>query len=283
LPPFASAPPEWAEAAERILHHDIRTVAVIGATDVGRSTLCRFLQSQAIQAGRSVALLDTDVGQKMFGPPACVTMLDAHGLRLSFIGTTDPVPGWARLIEGTRHLIRQTDAEIAIVNTSGLLAGPGRRLKAAKMETLKPDLLVALGDSSDLEAILDKSLTVPVLRLPRPSEARRKTKGERRAARRDAFRRYFKDASVLTLACFDPQLARPVAPSPKGLLLGLADRQGNGLGLGILVDGLAGTAIKILTPVAEREIERMIPGTISLDENFSELGLERGHKGVKSP
>ena len=146
-PAPAHAPPDWAEAAERIGREGIRKVLVIGAADVA----------------------------------------------------TNPVRGWRRLIEGTRHLARGLDAELVVANTSGLLAGPGRRLKAAKIEAFRPNLLIALGDNPELASILNGHPEVPALRLSQSPEAKRKTDGEKRAARREAFRRYFAGASVQSL------------------------------------------------------------------------------------
>ena len=143
---------------------------MVGEKDTGKSTFCRFLAQAATRSSRSTALLDTDVGQKLVGPPACVTMEDPHGLSLAFVGTTNPVLGWSRLIEGTRRLAQQTSADCLIVNTSGLLAGPGRRLKAAKIDALRPDLLIAVGTGQSLEEIAQDVLAPPILRVPSSPE-----------------------------------------------------------------------------------------------------------------
>ena len=47
-----------------------------------------------------ITRFDADLGQKLVGPPACVTL--AQGLTpvptaLSFVGTPDPLRGWQRL------------------------------------------------------------------------------------------------------------------------------------------------------------------------------------------
>lgn len=64
-------PSEWVDAAAQIGAGKARRVVVIGAVDSGKSTLCRFLLSEARRAGRSPALLDCDVGQKTVDrPPA---------------------------------------------------------------------------------------------------------------------------------------------------------------------------------------------------------------------
>ncbi len=267
-----SAPPhipdEWAEAAHHVRRKEIRRALVLGARDVGKSTFCRFLTDAGLQAGRSTALLDTDVGQKIVGPPACVTMSDSQGLSLAFVGTTNPVRGWRRLMEGMHRLVQRTDADCLVVNTSGLLAGPGRRLKAAKIEELQPDLLIVLGEDPGLEAITGDQSALPVLRLPSSLEVRRKTDGERRAARREAFRTYFAGARILRLKRGMVQSMEADA-LPAGLLVGLSDGAVD-LGLGLLV-AIDDTTLEVLSPVTRRGIRRVIPGLLRLDEHFSEV------------
>src|SRR4051812_40357735 len=219
-------PPDWAAAGERIAREPVRRVLVVGAVDAGKSTLCDFLLEAAARAGRSTALLDADLGQKKVGPPACVTLAEAGGVRLSFVGTTDPVRGWGRLLEGIRRLLGTAGADLVVTNTSGLLAGPGRRLKAAKIEAIRPDLIIALGSDPSLGAILGDHPDVPGLCLAPSPEARRKSAGQRRAARREAFGRYFAGASIRVL---EQEALRPRLPDDlrqPGLLVGLADAAG---------------------------------------------------------
>ena len=109
----------------------------------------------------------------------------------------------------------------------------------------------------------------PLLRLPFSPEARRKTDGERRAGRREAFRHYFATASVLHLR---RELLETSALDalPAGLVLGLSDDRENDVGLGLLVGDSIGTALEILSPAAGAAIARIRRGSLRLDGNFSE-------------
>ncbi|WP_162003305.1 Clp1/GlmU family protein [Microvirga tunisiensis] len=227
-------PPAWDAAAQYIRHHGLRRILVVGEKDTGKSTFCRFLAQAATRSGCGTALLDTDVGQKLVGPPACVSMDDAHGHFLAFVGSTNPVQGWSRLIEGARRLAQRTDADCLIVNTSGLLAGPGRRLKAAKIDALRPDLLIAVGTGQSLEEIAQDVLDPPILRVPSSPEARHKTAGERRTARHKALRQYFSHSGLLKLKSGMLTPSDVQAPLPAGLLLGLSDKAGQDLGFALL-------------------------------------------------
>jgi polynucleotide 5'-hydroxyl-kinase GRC3/NOL9 len=199
-------------------------------------------------------------------------MDDPKGTALAFVGTTNPVLGWKRLVEGVHCLAQRTDADLVIANTSGLLAGPGRKLKAAKIDAFQPDLLIALGEGPALETILNDHPKTPVLRLTASPQARRKTDGERRASRREAFRRYFAGASLRTLERSRLSI-HPNDPLVPGLLLGLSDPCGNDQGLGLLAGPLEGTAVTILTPAAESVIHRITAGSLVLDEGFSEIRI----------
>jgi len=181
-------PPGWSDAAASMTHEGVRRLMVIGAADVGKSTVCRFLLGEARAKGRKAALLDTDVGQKTVGLPACVTLAKADRSTLVFIGSVEPVRGWRRVVGGTRVLADEADLDLVITNTSGLLAGPGRRLKADKIAAIRPDLLIAIGGGSALEQVISDHPVVPALRLTRSPAARRKTDAGRCAARQQAFR-----------------------------------------------------------------------------------------------
>jgi polynucleotide 5'-hydroxyl-kinase GRC3/NOL9 len=262
---------DWADAAAQLIAGDFRRVVVLGAADMGKSTLCRFLVGEGRRAGRAVALLDADLGQKTVGPPACVTLAEACGTRLAFAGGTNPFPGRRRVLDGIRRLAGTAKTDLLITNTSGILVGPGRQLKAAKIELIQPDLLIALGTGTELELVLTEHAHLATFRLTRSPEARHKTKAARRAARRTAFGRYFADASVLALnrAFLEGEGDQPY---PAGLLLGLAGQSGD-LGLGILVGCPTSAGIEILTPAAKEDIQRITPGSLCLDQNFREMAV----------
>jgi polynucleotide 5'-hydroxyl-kinase GRC3/NOL9 len=271
-------PPEWTAAAQHVQRHGVHRIVVLGARDTGKSTFCRFLTETSMQSGRSTALLDTDVGQKTIGPPACVTMSDARGPSLAFVGSTNPVLGWQHLIHGTRRLVQRTDADLLIVNTSGLLVGSGLRLKTAKIDVVQPDLLIALGEDPALASIIEGRRSLPVLRLPSSTMARRKTDGERRAVRQEAFRSYFSGAGVLRLARGLVETMDAHASPPTGLLVGLSDPDGTDIGMGLL-RGAADDTIEVLSPVAAGKIARIIPGLLCLDDHCAESSPRHGTSG----
>ena len=279
-PLFDGVQASWADAAGKIISTCRHRVLVIGEVDAGKSTFCHLLLHAALETGRRAELLDTDLGQKMIGPPACVTLGQADrdaGLVLSglaFVGTTDPVRGWRGLIDGAARLAPDSRADLLVVNTSGLLAGPGLRLKSEKIQALAPDYMVSIGESPVFDALLGRRPELPGIRLSASVGARRKPKGERRRARREAFRTYFADAQEAILPLIHISMDRAMGATAElsvRRLVGFSDLSGRDLGLGIVTSiGPDAQTITVLTPVSLTAAARIRWGMLRVEQDFSE-------------
>ncbi len=249
---------------------------VLGAADAGKSTFCNLLLRHAAGQARASALLDADLAQKLCGPPACVTLCRDAGPpdpALAFVGTLDPLRGWHRLVEGTGRLAGGIGRDtLLVVNTDGLLRAAGRRLKAAEIAAVGPDLLVALGEGPELEAVLRDGAAIPTLRLPRSPLARRKTEGERRALRRAAFRRYFSEAQVraLDLRGLRQEGEPPSAAELPGCLVALVDAQGRDLAIGIALSDAGPAGLTLRAPVPASPPAWLRWGGLRLNEDFAD-------------
>lgn len=200
-------PAPWRASVETIVGANSRRVLVLGATDAGKSTYCTWLCSQLSEAGRSVALVDADVGQKAVGPPAAVSL--AYPARrppaslqpgaLAFVGAVNPVGHFLPLILGTRRLVDRAEADVTVVDTAGLVQGPGWQLQEQLMEALRPDRVLALQRGGELESLLHSNRHRAITRLPVAAGARRKSDAARRAAREARFRDHFADSNPLVL------------------------------------------------------------------------------------
>jgi polynucleotide 5'-hydroxyl-kinase GRC3/NOL9 len=250
---------------------------VLGAADAGKSTLCRVILAHAARAGRPMAVLDADPAQKLLGPPACVTL--GHGIggqaaAIAFLGTLNPLQGWQGLIAGVRRLSADAGSDgLLLVNTSGLLAGAGRRLKAAKIAAARPDLLLALGEDPGLEAVLRDHVAIPTLRLPRSPLARRKGEGQRRALRRLAFRAYFAGAPAWLLALdgLRPEGVPPDgADDAAGCLLALEGADGRDLVLGVVLADERPARLHLRAPRPTAPPAALRWGALRLGEDWSD-------------
>ena len=209
MEPTLDIPPAWDWSAGQIVQHKWRKILVLGAVDRGKSTYCRFLTRRCLEAGRRVAVVDTDVGQKDIGPPATLTLgypqaaqslAEVQPVAWYFIGATSPAGHLLPMTVGVRQLVDAARATCIIINTTGFVSGPGRVLKSYKIEAIQPDVIVALEHGRELRGLLHAYRHYRMLRLPASAYATTKTPEQRRAARTRAFGTYFAAAPTVELA-----------------------------------------------------------------------------------
>ncbi len=203
-------PPAWQEAAARWLTQGGLTL-VLGATDSGKSTLCRYLLDRVLGSGEQAAWIDADLGQSHLGPPTTLGLHfyppgdpgadPLHPDATYFIGTTSPVGRLLEIIVGLRRLVghaHQRGVKRLLVNTSGLVFGPvAQRLKGAKLEIFNPHLILALEQARELEELLAPwqfHYRGALMRLPVSSRAQAKTSAQRRLYRQARLSAYFRGA-----------------------------------------------------------------------------------------
>ena len=157
----------WEKLESRIVKPQ-QVVLVIGATDVGKSTFCRFLVNSAIDRGLKTVFVDTDVGQSQIGPPTTIGMksfdpenspvqFNSVADQLYFVGDLSPHGHALEVLTGTRLMVdhaRETAADFIIVDTSGYIHdAPAVILKQHKIALTRPNHVVCIGRSSELEQI----------------------------------------------------------------------------------------------------------------------------------
>jgi len=169
-------PPPWAELADQLASSSWERLLVLGGTDVDKSSFLRFLARALVAREQTVALLDTDLGQKMVGPPTCVVLVHwtaAGGFRVErirFVGETSPAANMVGVVAASARLAATACVDRLLVNTGGLIAGPGVALKRWKLEALNPSRIVALARADELAPIVAPLLGATVHHL-RPSPA----------------------------------------------------------------------------------------------------------------
>lgn len=204
---------DWRKLANRIVKPQ-QIVLVIGATDAGKSTFCRFLVDSALAQGLKTAFVDADVGQSQIGPPTTIGMksfvpemapvqIDGTADRLHFVGDLSPRPRYLETLTGTRLMVdsaRETDANFIIVDTTGYIHDPQAVfLKQHKIELIRPHHLVGIGRSTELEQITayysqQEWINIHYL-LPHRS-VRPKSSNARSRYRKARFDAYFSESSV---------------------------------------------------------------------------------------
>jgi polynucleotide 5'-hydroxyl-kinase GRC3/NOL9 len=177
------------------------TALLVGGVDRGKTTFATLTARILADAvsGR-VAVVDADIGQSEIGPPGTVGMawaradaLKLHDLKpagVYFVGAFAPNPVVLELVVATGQAVaaaRAAGASRLLVDTTGFVAGPAaRRLKVAKAQAVRPDLILAFGRPGELDSLLTAmraATGAAVLHLDIPATVGRKTPNVRSTRR----------------------------------------------------------------------------------------------------
>jgi polynucleotide 5'-hydroxyl-kinase GRC3/NOL9 len=273
-------PPDWSRALEALAVEPWRRVIVLGARDRGKSTFCQALAQRLALADQPAWLLDTDLGQKLFGPPACVSLADASGLRAwRFVGETNPVQNMAGVVAASARLADMVAGARLIINTSGLISGPGVALKRWKIEALAPDKVIAIAAGDELAPVLAPlqalAAASPPIRLGPSEHAREKRASRRASARAVGWRAAFEGARVrpLQAAVVEDLHRQP----PLGVrLAAVANGTGRDLALGLVRLEDAGLQPWIFTVAEPDAIARVRVGMLAEPSTVGLLPSDAG-------
>lgn len=242
--PALDVPPAWAPAMAAVAA-GARRVMVVGATDAGKSTFCRWLAAEAAASGRPAVLLDADPGQPDAAPPGCLARRRLPAPEAEdwvFLGVAEPMARRTALLEAVARLTAGAAAgDTVIVNTCGFVRRAGAALQAATARAADADLVIGLGPPETL-ADVARALAgrVPLLSVPKSPLARRRSSAARRRRREAALAAALAEARPRTLRAMVVEDAG-TAPAEAGrlpprLLCALADAGGRDRTLAVLLD-----------------------------------------------
>ena len=204
---------DWEHLARKVVQPQ-QIVLVIGATDVGKSTFCRFLVERSVSSGLKVGFVDADVGQSQIGPPTTIGLkvfvpkgstehlegIDGEPDALYFVGWASPERHLLQCVAGTRLMVDaalKSATDFIVVDTTGYIEGDTAVvLKQQKIELIKPTHLICLHRSRELEAIVapfEGDNTIQTHRLLPHRHVTSKSDEFRRKYRESSFTRYFSD------------------------------------------------------------------------------------------
>ena len=209
-------PQSWKDAANRILATDGSiTVAVLGGVDSGKTSFCTYLVNIGLNGGRSVALVDGDLGQSDVGPPGTLglsfvrrSVIDLVNLPLDdavFIGNTSPYNVIDKIISGLLKLKCEAEkkgSNLIIVNTDGWVDGAEAiKYKYQLISSLKPKFTVVLQGDGSLNPLINSLMNVEthLLAVETPKNVKKRDREMRRIIRETLYKRYLKDAKVRTI------------------------------------------------------------------------------------
>jgi polynucleotide 5'-kinase involved in rRNA processing len=230
-------------------------VMLMGAPDTGKTSLARKILAEALSAGRTAAMVDADVGQTTIGPPTCVGLkyvssrahLDelerADALR--FVGSVSPDGLVLPQVVATSSLVElaRQRADVVVVDTTGLVSGVvGQTLKYYKVESCRPDSVVALQRGGEMEPVvgmLNRFFGITITTIGVDPSVTPVSVEERQAHRSKKFAEAL--AEPRSRWRVRPTVFAPTLPAGLDLgrldnmLVGLHDGRGECRGLGVLV------------------------------------------------
>jgi len=265
-------------------------IMMLGGLDSGKTTLGRAIASAGLDAGRTVAYLDADLGQKAVGPPTALTLrmlrgptdLDPEAFAepdsMYFVGSTSPQGQLLPLVVGTgRLLVRALDqgAELVVVDTSGLVSGVyGQLLKYHKIELLQPEAVIGMQRGEELDPLLGiirRFFETEVIVLPVHPDIRATSVEERAQRRERALRQYFTEP--LQRWRIKPTVFMPALPALfeqtqlDRILVGLSDGAGEYIGMGYLEYSAEEGVARLISPIGEAP-KALKLGSVRLEEDF---------------
>jgi polynucleotide 5'-kinase involved in rRNA processing len=227
---------------------------LMGSVDTGKTTLAIDAARLALAAGRTVAIVDADVGNSTVGPPACVGLkvlrrpedIDTvtQPDSLHFVGTITPARLVLQQVVATTAMVDRARelADLVLVDTTAVVSGvAGETLKYHKAELCRPDIVVALQRGGEMEPVvgmLRRFLGLDVHLVPADPNVMPISPDERARKRTEGFALAL--APPLERWKVRPTVFAPTLPMGLNLgrlehvLVGIQDEGGGCLGLGIL-------------------------------------------------
>jgi polynucleotide 5'-hydroxyl-kinase GRC3/NOL9 len=270
----------WEELASALAADEgPERVYVVGSTDSGKTTLCRYL-ADAVSAHVRTAYVDCDTGQSRLGPPTTEGMVicpDRPYLR--FVGSTSPGGHFVQTLTAAKRLVEKAaelSAGVVIIDSPGLIAGGvGTEFQFQIIDLLRPTQLVALQRGRELERLLANFARHPgvtIRRFPVSPAVVTRTAIGRRRYREERFRTYFADARPQTVSLRGlalqgrvPDLRNPCGI--RGRLVSFNDPENFSLALGIVRELHPGERVidVLAPPFNDAAVASIRFGSLSLD------------------
>lgn len=289
----STIPHSWESAAEALAEMEQGKVMVVGATDVGKSTLCTYLTNRLLSQGVKLRVVDGDVGQADIGPPTTTgcsvpsaqisTIADLEPEALIFIGHTSPTQVENKITHALKRLSNRSDDSLTIINTDGWVSdAEAVSYKVGLITAIKPDLILGLSAGTELQPILSGS-SAQTLKVENAKEVLARSRSDRRKIREASYRRFLDGARTTTIFLHGIGLSTPAGPTPfkgakardmSGLVVGLLDHEGYMRQFGILM-GLTQDSATVFCSFTDG-VHKLEVGYVRLSIEGTEVGYFEG-------
>jgi polynucleotide 5'-hydroxyl-kinase GRC3/NOL9 len=286
----STIPASWKRAAATLEQMQEGRVVIVGPPDVGKSTLCVYLGNKLLQSGRTLRVIDADIGQADMGPPTTIaravptqptaSLQELTPDRRLFIGHISPSSVERKLISGIQRLSGKSEKSLTIINTDGWIADRDAILYKIKLLTeVKPDLVLGLAYSNELEPILD-GVRFHSMKLDAAQDILERSRVDRRSIRTNGYRRFLEGAATRRISLRKVQLILPPrlprvsrfnGRTLSNLIVGILDDEDYLVEIGILID-IEPEAALIYSRQAEA-LHKIEVGYVKLSTSGEETGF----------
>jgi polynucleotide 5'-hydroxyl-kinase GRC3/NOL9 len=284
----STIPSSWHSALDAIAEMNQGKIVIVGAADVGKSTLSTFLANGLLKKGIIPRIVDADIGQADIGPPTTVasavpssylsSLVDLAPSAMIFVGHTSPSHVQAKLLRGIRRLSDREQRSLTVINTDGWALDPEAILyKIELIETIHPDLVLGIETGKELEPILSRAGAS--MRIEAPQLVLARSRSDRRQIRTASYRRYLDGGKEVAYSRRNVRVRLPnalaISPSTRiseqrNLIVGLMDDEGYLLQIGVLLS-LEEEMLRVYSRPTDRLSEIEL-GYVKLSTEGVELG-----------
>jgi len=286
----STIPRSWHSALDALVEMEQGKVLIVGATDVGKSTLSAFLANGLLKGKFRSRIVDADIGQADIGPPPTVgsafpssflsSLLDLDTSALIFVGHTSPSRVQSKLLGAIQRLSNnEKQSTITIINTDGWVLDPEAIIyKVELIEAIRPDLVLGIAIGGELEPILSRAGAMS-MRIEAPTTVLSRSQSDRRQIRTSGYRRYLDRGTVRAYSLRATQVRLPIGVSSiqtartsqlRNLVVGLLDSQGYLLQIGVLLS-LEGNSLRVYSRPVDH-LGGIELGCVRLSTDGVELG-----------
>ncbi len=285
----STIPRSWYSALDALMEMEQGKVVIVGAQDVGKSTLCTFLANGLLKGRVTSRLIDADIGQADIGPPTTLgeaivseyisSLIDLSQLAMIFIGDTSPNRVQSKLIEGIQRLSNTRKQALTIINTDGWVSdAEALTYKVELIKAVQPDLVLGLTRGQELESILSGT-SVMSMQIEAPTSILTRSRSDRRQIRTAGYRRFLDGAKMMKFPLRETRLKLPndlqsiqsVRISElRNLIVGLLDAQGYLLQIGIL-QNVDEDSLRVYSRSTD-QLKEIELGNVKLSNDGIELG-----------
>jgi len=285
----STIPESWRQAVAALKEVREGTVIILGATDMGKSTLCTYLVNKLVHDVQRLCIIDADIGQADLGPPTTIgkaiptqpaaSLPEFNAETRLFIGHTSPTQVEREILRGIHKLSANEEKSLTIINTDGWVSEPAAvRYKTHLVADISPCLVLGLAYGDELQPILT-GIRSSSLRVNAAREVLERTRGDRRRIRTNNYQQSLEGATTHRVLLRNIDLSIPTHfPSVtvenrywlRNLIIGILDENGYLLQLGILRD-IERNALRIYSrPISP--IRRIGVGYVKLSISGREIG-----------